>query len=62
MKKFSFLLLMVLGMLFIACESQIDKTPREVKFDREVCERCKMIISDRNYATQVVNPNNGKRY
>lgn len=62
MKKFSLLILMVLGMMFVACESQIDTTPKEIKFDREICERCKMIISDRNYAVQVVNPKDGKRY
>ena len=33
-----------------------------MKFDREVCERCKMIISDRNYVVQVVNPQDGKSY
>lgn len=62
MKKFSFLILVVLGMFFVACDSKIDTSAKDVKFDREVCERCKMIISDRNYAVQIVNPSDGKRY
>lgn len=62
MKKFSFLLIFVLGLFFTACDSQIDTTAKEVKFDREICERCKMIISDRNYAVQIINSNDGKRY
>lgn len=62
MKNFSFLILVVLGMLFVACDTKIDTSAKEIKFDREVCERCKMVISDRHYAVQVVNPSDGKRY
>jgi nitrous oxide reductase accessory protein NosL len=62
MKKFSFLFLIFIGAFFIACDSKVDMTAKEVKFDREVCERCKMIISDRNYAVQIVNKADGKRY
>jgi len=62
MKKFSFLLIFALGLFFSACDSSVDTGVKEVKFDREVCERCKMIISDRNYAVQIVNPTDGKRY
>lgn len=62
MKKFSFLFVVLLGLFFTACNSQIDTKPKDVKFDREICERCKMIISDRNYVAQVVNPKDGKSY
>ena len=62
MKKFNFLVFIVLGLFFTACNSEVNTKPKEVKFDREVCERCKMIISDRNYAVQVVNPQDGKSY
>lgn len=62
MKKFSFLLIFVLGLFFTACDSKIDTGVKEVKYDREVCERCKMVISDRNYAVQIVNKTDGKRY
>lgn len=62
MKKFSFLLIFVLGLFFTACDSTLDTGVKELKFDREVCERCKMIISDRNYAVQIVNKVDGKRY
>lgn len=62
MKKFNFLVFIVLGLFFTACNSEVNTKPKEVKFDREVCERCKMIISDRNYVVQVVNPQDGKSY
>lgn len=59
MKKFNLLLLFAL--LFIGC-GEIDTNPKEIKFDREVCHRCKMIISVRNYAAQTINPDTGKRF
>lgn len=62
MKKFSLLLLFVISIFFSACDSTIDTSAKEVKYDREVCERCKMILSERNYAVQLINPSNGKRY
>lgn len=62
MKKFSLLLLTLVSLFFVACNSEIDTNAKEVKFDREICERCKMVISDRNYTVQIVNKNDGKRY
>lgn len=62
MKRFKLLMFVLFSLLFVACNSQIDTKPKDIKFDREVCERCKMIISDRNYAVQVINKNDGKRY
>ncbi len=44
------------------CSGEIDTNAKEVKYDREICERCKMIISVRNYAAQTINPDDGKRY
>lgn len=59
MRYFSFLLL-----LFVlwGCDGKNDISPQKMNYDRDACERCKMIISDRNYAAQVVNPSNGKAY
>jgi hypothetical protein len=62
MKNFSLIFLFIVNMLFIGCDSKVDTGVKEVKYDREICERCKMIISNRNYATQVINPHDGRRY
>jgi len=62
MKKFNYIFFTVLVLFVIGCEFKIDTTPKEVKWDREVCERCKMIISDRKYAVQIINPKNGDRF
>lgn len=51
-----------IAFFYAACSNEIDTSPKEIKYDREVCERCKMIISVRNYAAQTINPATGKRY
>jgi copper chaperone NosL len=38
--------------LITAC-SEMDTGPVEVKWDRDVCERCRMMLSDRQHAAQV---------
>ncbi len=34
----------------------------QMHWDRDMCERCKMAISERKFAVQVVNPQDGKVY
>lgn len=62
MRNFSLLLLFMVNILFVGCDSKVDTSVKEIKYDREICERCKMIISNRNYAAQVINQNDGRRY
>lgn len=40
-----------------ACSGEPLSGPVDIKWDRDVCERCKMVISDRQYAAQVRDPN-----
>ena len=35
------------------CERDPGTGPAKVKWDRDICERCKMAVSDRKYAAQV---------
>lgn len=61
-KLFTFLLLSI-GLFFTGCqEGAITTDPVKIHWDRDVCQRCKMAISERKYAFEVVNPNNGKVY
>jgi len=34
----------------------------DVHWDRDMCERCKMVTSDRHHTVQVINPQNGRSY
>lgn len=45
-----------------SCEKKISTNPKEIHWDRDMCSRCAMVISDRNHAVQVINPEDGKIY
>jgi len=48
---------------FNGCEKKkISTELHEVHWDRDMCERCKMVTSDRHHSVQVINPQNGKAY
>lgn len=61
MKKFSFLLFL-LGLFFAGCDSKPNFEPKKVHWDRDMCERCKMVLSDRKHSAQVVNAQTGRKY
>lgn len=47
---------------FAGCDNKINLNARKVHFDRDICERCKMVVSVKNYVAQAVNPKDGKYY
>jgi len=55
-------LLMLLVLSFLGCEKENVKGPHKIHYDRDMCTECKMVISDRNYAVQIVNPIKNKAY
>ena len=48
--------------LFGGCEKKDWRVPDKVHWDRDMCERCKMAISERKYAVDVVDPATHKHY
>lgn len=49
--------------IFSACQdSSVENGMKEVHWDRDVCERCKMIISERKFAVQILNPSTRQSY
>jgi len=49
-------------LLLMACNAESKTGPVQVKFDRDSCERCRMLISDRFHAAQVRGGDNLKAY
>jgi copper chaperone NosL len=45
---------------FSACEKKVSTQVKEIHWDRDMCSRCVMVVSDRNQTVQVINPENGK--
>jgi len=57
-------LVLVVGLAFFAltgCDAKKNSNEvKEVHWDRDMCERCKMVVSDRHHAVQVINPKTHK--
>ncbi len=60
MRKFSLLLLLLLAI--IGCEKKQIGEVEKVHWDRDMCERCKMAVSDRKFAFEIIDPKSGKAY
>ena len=64
MKRFSFyfLLLPFFFLAFSGCEKKPIGAPEKMHWDRDMCERCKMAVSERKFAVQIIDPKTGKNY
>ncbi len=63
MRRFSFLLFALLVAFgFSGCEKKAIGGAEKMHWDRDMCERCKMAISERKFAAQIINPTTGKVY
>jgi nitrous oxide reductase accessory protein NosL len=67
MRSFSVLyglaLAMVLALMLGGCSKKsYDNEAAKMHWDRDMCERCKMAISERKYAVQVIDPTTHKVY
>lgn len=56
-----YLLFVGLALVLSACSGGPETGPVEVKWDQDNCERCRMMLSDRNFAAQVRYFPDGKR-
>ena len=57
-----FYLLLLVTLFFTACNKKNSNGIEAIHWDRDVCQRCKMVVSERKYAAEIVNPNTGKVY
>ena len=62
MKLFKTLFFLLMTILISGCDTKIDLNPKKIHWDRDMCERCKMVLSDRKFSAQAINPDNGKKY
>jgi len=64
MMKKLFLITFALLFSFVinGCEKKDNRAFKKVHWDRDMCQRCKMVVSDRKNTTEVRNPDNGKTY
>ncbi len=64
MKRFNVLLFLILlpFFAFTGCEKKPVGAVEEMHWDRDMCERCKMAISERKFAVQIIDPQSGRVY
>ncbi|AOO64146.1 nitrous oxide reductase accessory protein NosL [Sulfurospirillum halorespirans] len=62
MNPFKTFFLLLMTFFVCGCDNKVDLGPKKVHWDRDMCERCKMVLSDRKFSAQVINPDNGKKY
>lgn len=62
MKYIKFLVVGLLAFGFSACEEKSKTDVAKVHWDRDMCARCVMVVSDRQNTTQVRDPQTGKKY
>ncbi|SFV63983.1 Nitrous oxide reductase maturation protein, outer-membrane lipoprotein NosL [hydrothermal vent metagenome] len=64
MKYFFLLLTLSFTILSLnGCDKKkVSTQPAEIHWDRDMCARCVMVVSDRKNTTQVINPQTGKVY
>ncbi len=64
MKKYSYLTVLILfiSTLFSGCEEKPKTDIAKVHWDRDMCARCVMVVSDRKNTVQVKDPKTGKKY
>lgn len=61
MKVLKYLLIIPLFFFITACEEEKTTGADEIRWDREICARCAMAVSDRKYSAQVRGGREGKR-
>ena len=59
LKLFKILITIAIIFNFTACEKKISTEVKEIHWDRDMCSRCVMVVSDRNQTVQISNPENG---
>jgi copper chaperone NosL len=59
---FKFFVIGILVFMFSACEKESVSGLAKVHWDRDMCTRCVMVVSDRKNTVQVANSLTGKKY
>ena len=62
MNWYKFLLALSLLFTLSACEKKVLGEAHKVHYDRDMCDECKMVVSDRAYVAQVLHVKKDKAY
>jgi nitrous oxide reductase accessory protein NosL len=62
MLKFKLFLFSFVIFLFLGCEKEVQSGPAKINWDRDMCDRCVMVLSDRKNTVQLKHPQTKKVY
>ena len=62
MLKFRAVFLFCVTLFFFGCEQKVQSGPAKINWDRDMCQRCVMVLSDRKNTIQLREPNTNKVY
>lgn len=62
MLKFKLLLFSLMILFFLGCEKKEQSGAAKINWDRDMCDRCVMVLSDRKNTIQLRDPNTKKVY
>ena len=57
-----FFISLLISLSFVACNKKNSNGLESIHWDRDICQRCKMVVSERKFASEIVNPKTGKAY
>ena len=60
-RSYYFLFFATVALVLPACSGELETGPVDVKWDQDNCERCRMMLSDRNFSAQIRYFPEGKR-
>ena len=60
MIRFRYLLFLPLFVIFLGCQDRVEQGASKIHWDRDMCDRCVMVISDRKNTVQLKDPTTNK--
>lgn len=61
-KIFNFLILILITLALSSCSEKNPEDMHKIHWDRDMCERCQMVISEKHFAVQIINKKTHKAH
>ncbi|MCK4738290.1 MAG: nitrous oxide reductase accessory protein NosL [Sulfurimonas sp.] len=62
MIRFKYVLFLFFVIMFLGCQENVEQGASKIHWDRDMCDRCVMVISDRKNTVQLKDSTTGKVY
>ena len=62
MIRFKYVLSLFFVIMLLGCQEKVEQGASKIHWDRDMCDRCVMVISDRKNTVQLKDPTTGKVY